>query len=100
MITQDDISRAVCDHDALLEETGDIDGLVERLGVDIGGALHVSEQRALRCAMKRDELPNVGWGGPPREVRLTPETRALMPTFIALWMDAFCAGVQCEKTKT
>lgn len=97
MIRRIDISQAVCDQDSVLEETHDLPPFVARLGIELDGLMAVAEQRALRVCMHMDGIDPSRWDKRERSIHLSSGTAKLLPTFSALWLDAFVAGVQCQR---
>lgn len=95
MLDKDAIATACRYNDAQLAELGDsLEAWATQNEIDINGLIYVAEQRAIRAGL-------VASGVDPRRlsrthfsrVALSPEQGRELPMRMALWMDAFGAGV-------
>lgn len=97
------IADAVWANDALADEGHELNEILAMLGLDVQDVMRIADQRALRAVltqrgdvavarMKRDAYERYS-----RDVLLNERERATQMFLMAVWMDAFAAGVRAGK---
>lgn len=89
-LTKEILSNACADNDAECDGGVSVQDLLGRYGVDLVGAAHVSDQRALRLILQaRGETPRPGKG-----YALSASERRMSELLQAAWVDGLSAALR------